>query len=182
MTLAIGAQALGRAWRRMMRHGAMPFSRAHLDIGAGEEIDDGRPGHPHHMRQDHQQQREGGQGAAIDMLGECRVRIDGREGREEMGAGDEEQHEDIGDEELRRGDRREGGHVYQPVEDRIPVKGGQHAEDESERHGDDRRHGGEEERVLEPGCDQRDHGAGIAVAVGKGGPEIAMALLPIQLT
>ena len=61
-----GAQALGKAWRRMMRRWRDALEPRHLDIGAGKKIDDGGPGHAHHMGDDDQDERHGRQRAAID--------------------------------------------------------------------------------------------------------------------
>ena len=45
----------------------------HLDVRAGQQVDDRRPGHAHHVRHHHQGQRQRRQGAAIDPIPELPV-------------------------------------------------------------------------------------------------------------
>ena len=56
MTVTIGAQALGSAWCRMTCARRYALELRHLDIGAGEQIDDGGPRHAHHVGDDDERQ------------------------------------------------------------------------------------------------------------------------------
>ena len=65
MTLTIGAQALGSAWRKMIRAARHALEPRHLDVGAGQQVDDRGAGHAHHVGDDHQRQGQRRQGAAL---------------------------------------------------------------------------------------------------------------------
>ena len=102
MTLTIGAQALGSAWRKMILRGRDALEARHLDIGAGEQVDDGGTRHAHHVRDDDEGEGERRQGNRARRSkngvsgGHVGKRVEDRQ------LDRQEQHQDIGDEELRR--------------------------------------------------------------------------------
>ena len=199
MTVTIGAQALGRAWRRMMVRARQALELRHLDIGAGEQADDRGAGHPHHMGDDDQGERQGGQHAAPDALAEGRLVVDVGKRRklrneveeaidaagqplrqalrklraDEGIAGDDDEGQHVGDEEFGEGDGGERDGIDRPVEEAVAVEGGGDAERQRQRHGDEGGHHREEQRVEEARLDDRGDGAPVADAAGEGLAELA---------
>ena len=74
MTVTIGAQALGSAWWTMTWRARHALELRHLDIGAGEKIDDGGARHPHHVGDDDEREGDRRQRRARQLLEEASCR------------------------------------------------------------------------------------------------------------
>ncbi len=104
--------------QRPRRHALQP---RHLDVGRGQQVDDRRARHPHHVRRDDQrqrqrrQQRRGRAGRQNGMSGET-LASDGKHREEHR----QEQDQEVGDEEFGQRNRRQRRDVDRPVKERVP--------------------------------------------------------------
>ena len=115
--------------------------------------------HAHHVRDDDESERDGGKCRAVHVLEKIGRAAHRREGVEPLVLDGEEEHQEIGDEEFGRGDRRERYRVDDPVIPAVAVERRHHAEEQRQRHSDDGGHQRKEESVVEPGRDDFRHTA-----------------------
>ena len=152
----------------------------HLDIGAGQKVDDRGPGHAHHVRDHHQGEGQGGQDGPIDPFPEFEVAADIRDAGEHAEVDREHQDQDIGDEEFGKRDRGQGKDVDRAVVKAVAVKRRQNAQGKGQRNRDGGSQGGEKQGVEQPAADQ----FGDLALIGERAPEVALndAEQPIEVT
>ncbi|MDT4867294.1 hypothetical protein FQZ97_1021930 [compost metagenome] len=157
-----------------------PLQAGHLDIGQLQQVEHGDPGHPHHVRGDHQGQGQRRQEGRLQVLGQARRGRDIGDGREQRELHRQQQDEDVADEELGQRHRGQGNHIDHAIEDRVLVERREQAQEQRQGHRDQGRVGGQEEGVEQPLADQLGH----RPAIGQRDAEVAAqaAQQPVEVT
>ena len=146
------------------------LQRRHLDVGAGQQVDDRRPRHAHHVRDHHQRQRQRRQDGAVDPVPEPQLVADVGDAREPAEMDRHHEDQDVGDEELGEGDGAQREDVDRAVVEGVAVERRQDAEGQRQRNRDDRGDEREEQRVLQAHA----HELGNLALVGERLTEIAL--------
>ncbi len=142
----------------------------HLDVRAGQQIDDGGPRHAHHVGNDDQRQRQGRQKRLVDLLPEGHVRADVGQAREPAGVDRQNDDQHVGEKELRHRYGTEGNGVDCAIVKAVAIERGQDAQQQRQGYRD---YGGErrqKQRVLQTFADE----LGDLELVGQRGAEIAL--------